>query len=207
MLLIESQYFPTLVQFVNLCQETHVEIEQYEFFKKGTFRNRCTIAGSNGLINLTVPIRGGREQKVLMKDVEIREQENWRVRHVRSIRSAYASAPFFDFYFDDVSGLIMSGTVKLLQLNLDIFNWIVSVLKLDLAISITAAYPPHQFLPSGTNIDTPVSTADAVGLSLRYHQVFEEKFGFRPGLSILDLLFNEGPNSIHLLRSASDARF
>ena len=197
---IETQYFPPVDSFKLLASSTHVKIELWEYYDKRSFRNRCTIIGSNGLINLTVPISGGREQHRLIKDVEVEEQENWRVRHIRSIQSAYAKAPFFDHYFEQVAELVTFRQRSLLEMNTSITRWLLKVLDINCEISFTEGYEPT--LPEGVadqrNTILPRNTYGEEWQP-KYPQVFKEKHGFVPNLSILDLLFNQGPMAKQLL--------
>src|ERR1043165_7225333 len=104
--IIETQYFPCIDYFKLAAKASDYKIEQWENFQKMSFRNRCIIAGSNGLIGLTVPVKGGREQKKLIKDIEIDYTIDWKTVHCRSIASSYAGAAFFDFYSQQAFELI-----------------------------------------------------------------------------------------------------
>lgn len=166
-----------------------------------SFRNRCVVAGSNGLVNLSVPIEKGRGQKDLMRDVRISYSENWPVQHWRTIESCYRRAPFFEFYGEAVRALLEKRPGFLIELDLSILEWVKKQLKATTNISLTSAYHP-SYPPESTDLRgrfLPKQYADEP-FDLRYTQVFEERIGFMPNLSVLDLLFCCGPQAPALLR-------
>ena len=199
-LIIDNQYFGSINYIKILFKFSNVKIEQYESYQKMSFRNRCMVAGSNGVVHLSVPLEKGRGQKVLMKDVRISHAANWRVQHLRTIKSCYSRAPFFEFYRDGVWKLLEKEEVFLLDMNLKILDWLKKVLKFSPVVSLTEnylkTYPPewvdkrNQFLPKNY-------LAEPTGFS--YTQVFEDRIGFVPNLCILDLLFCSGPEAKNLL--------
>ena len=199
-LLIDIQYFGTINYINTLFQNSNIIIEQYESFQKMSFRNRCVVAGSNGLINLSVPLEKGRGQKELMKDVRISHSTNWRQQHLRTIESCYSRSPFFEFYRDTVWKLLEKPEIYLLDQNLKILQWLKKVFKYKVEISVTEEYlknypedmidKRNYFLPKNQLTDP---------FTIRYTQVFEDRIGFIPNLSILDLLFCSGPEAISIL--------
>ncbi len=166
-----------------------------------SFRNRSVVAGSNGVVDLSVPIENGRNQRGLMKDVRISYLSNWQVQHFRTIESCYSRSPYFEFYRDGVWELLQKKQIFLLDLNMEILNWLKKVVKFGGEISLTDTYdknPPkkvsdlrNHFLPKNRL---------AHGAGFRYTQVFEDRIGFQPNLSILDLLFCAGPETKNLLK-------
>lgn len=201
-LLIDCQFFGTIDYYKILFQFSNIEIEQYETYQKMSFRNRCMVAGSNGVVGLSVPIEKGRGQRGLMKDTRISREGNWRIQHWRTIASCYSRAPFFEFYSDGVHDLLLRDPVFLLDWNLEILDWLKRVLKLPAAIHRSPEYrktPPEgmtdlrkRFLPK--NYQT-------VPWDLKYTQVFEDRIGFQPNLCILDLLFCCGPETRGMLQT------
>src|SRR5471030_1767343 len=99
-IIIENQYFMNIDCIYQLFKFSNVEIEQYECYQKMSFRNRCMMAGANGLIQLSVPLENGRGQKCPVRDVRINYAENWQKQHWRTLFSCYGNAPFFEFYRD-----------------------------------------------------------------------------------------------------------
>lgn len=160
------------------------------------------VAGSNGVVGLSVPLEKGRGQRELMKDVKISYTDNWQVQHWRTIESCYSRAPFFEFYRDGVWQLLQQQETYLLDLNMATLTWLKKVLKMPGAVSRTASY--QKTYPEGVtdkrNNLLPKNYQQAAGCP-RYTQVFEDRIGFQPNLSILDLLFCCGPETSHLLQT------
>jgi hypothetical protein len=193
-LIIDIQYFGTINYINTLFQNTYIEIEKYETFQKMSFRNRCMVAGSNGLVTLSVPLEKGRGQKELLKDVRISYHEYWQSRHWRTIESCYNRAPFFEFYKDGVMNLLHRKDVFLLDLNMAILDWLKQMTGIKSHVSETQSYLKNypetvidlrnHFLPKNY-LKQP--------MGFQYTQVFEDRIGFAPNLCILDLLFCCGP--------------
>lgn len=201
-LIIENQYFPCVNWINTLFQFSNIKIEQYDSYQKMSFRNRCEVADSNGVVNLSVPLEKGRNQRQLMKEVKISYRDNWNTRHWRTIESCYSRSPFFEFYRDGVFSLLQQKPVFLLDQNLLILDWLKKALKFEGEIMSTGAY--LQNYPEGT-VDLrdhflPKNSREGAP-GLQYTQVFEDRIGFIPNLSILDLLFCTGPGAINLLKN------
>ncbi len=200
-ILLDIQYFGTINYINTLFQDLNIIIEQYESYQKMSFRNRCVVAGSNGMVNLSVPLEKGRGQKELMKDVRISHSANWQQQHLRTIESCYSRSPFFEFYRDGVWNLLEKPEIFLLDQNLKILEWLKKVFKFKGIISVTEKYQKsypenlrdlrNSFLPKN-------QLTEAFGI--KYTQVFEDRIGFVPNLSILDLLFCTGPEAVSILR-------
>ena len=199
-LIIDCQYFGTINYIKILFDYSNILIEQYESYQKMSFRNRCMIAGSNGLINLSVPLENGRSQKGLTRDVKISHSTNWRVQHWRSIESAYNRSPFFEFYREGVWAVLEKEDTYLLDLNLKILDWLKKVLKLNATICLTDDYRKN-YLNGVIDMRNqfPPKNYHNQPFGFRYTQVFEERIGFIPNLSILDILFCFGPSAKSLL--------
>lgn len=175
-----------------------VTIEQYDHYTKQTYRNRCRILGANGTIDLVIPVVKMHGQKVFMKDVRIDYDTNWRKIHWKSIVSAYASAPFFEFMDDTFSKFYYRKYTFLIDLNMDLLLSTLDLLQVSAHINRSTSY-----LPVDRNRDTREAIhpkrdfyhTNYTYQPVEYHQVFLEKHSFKADLSILDLLFNEGPNA------------
>lgn len=199
-LVVEYQYFGSINYIKTLFQFSNINFEVCESFQKMSFRNRMVLAGSNGLVHLSVPLEKGRDQKQLLKDVRISYTLPWQLQHWRTIESCYNRSPFFEYYRDWLEPFYQRRPVFLLDMNRDLTAWLVKQLKLTARLGETneflPVYPsdftdyrgkwlPRNFQQSSSNI--------------HYQQVFSDRIGFQPNLSILDLLFCEGPNSPNLL--------
>ena len=197
-LIADLQYFSPAIFFSYLSNSTHCIFGQYEHFQKMSFMNRCTLLGGNGPINLTVPLDGGRNQRSVMKEVKILNRENWQDRHWKTITSCYNKSPWFDHYRDELENLYSLKFEFLIDWNLRCFQWIYDKLAIKTPISLSGEFVKDydkniyedlrgKLMPSTINKNFP----DAV----RYPQVFGDRFGFVPNLSVLDYLFCVGPRS------------
>jgi len=200
-LITETQYFPPISAFKALCNKTHLILEQYEAFQKMSFRNRCVILGANGLISLTVPIVGGREQKMPISDVEIDYGQPWVRSHIRSLESAYSKAPFYHYYKDEIENMLSSREKYLLDINLKLLHFLFKALTINTKICFTSQFNlSYSDAVDARNTVLPKNfQQNKDNWQPKYSQVFENKWGFQPNLSILDLLFCEGPNAANLL--------
>lgn len=207
-LLIDLQYFSTINLYKISNNFSNIIFEQYEYYQKMSFRNRCQIAGSEGIINLSVPLEKGRDQKTLMKDVRIAAAQPWQAQHWKTLLSCYSRSPWFEFYRDELEGLYKTRFDFLVDWNLACFEWSLKKLRLTVAFSLTDRYRPIYTPEEGVDLRgkfVPKNRAGDLGIPsgapLRYRQVFEERTGFIPGLSILDLLFCEGKEAIRYIQS------
>jgi hypothetical protein len=205
-LLTEFQYFPSVILYKKAYKVSNIVFEQYEYYQKMSFRNRCRIAGSGGTIDLSIPLEKGRDQKTLIRDVRISGSRPWQAEQWKTILSCYSRSPWLEFYRDGLEQLYRRPAVFLVDWNLACFEWSVRTLGLSLETLFTDAYRREypgpdwedwrgRFLPGSVHFpaDGDIPTPP------KYRQVFEERTGFLPGLSILDLLFCEGPNASRLL--------
>ncbi len=201
MTILESNYFPCISYFMELAKSTSVTIHQFESFKKMSFRNRCIVVGANGLINLTVPVEGGRNNKQLVKDVRISYSENWQQQHWKTILSSYAKSPFFEYYQHDVEQLIKKKNIFLIDKNMEIVNWIVKKFKLQTTVELLINKQPDFTVDYVSYINRwlPSNYFNHNGTAIVYNQMFEEKLGFKENVSLVDLIFCEGTNKNILL--------
>lgn len=202
-LLIEYQYFGTVNYYKTLFQYLNIEFEEYENYQKGSFRNRTPVPGANGVINLSVPLQKGRDQKALFRDIKIDYRENWMVQHIRTLDACYNRAPFYEFYRDSIRDLLNQEETYLMSLDKKLVQWVLKMLKAKPVISSTERY---SLKVQEEIVDARNSILPGRDLSIdipEYAQVFEDRIGFKPNMSILDLLFCQGPASAGLLKSSN----
>lgn len=190
-------YFGNLSYFKYLYTTDDVWIDDTELYLKQTFRNRTQLIAANGVLDLSVPVQSTKGIDLSIDKIRISYDDRWQINHWRSIQSAYKSAPFFEEYEDDIKALINTKHTLLIDLNRSILMKLIELLghpkKVKLASEIeipsSAQSLRGYFKPS----KIPESNFKP------YLQVFNYKHGFVPNLSILDLLFNEGPYSVGYL--------
>lgn len=193
-LVIENHYLPCVYFFKILFNCEDVKIEQYEYYQKMSFRNRCLLAGPNGLISLSVPLEKGRNQKALIRDVRISYKDNWRLIHWRSIHDAYRKSPFFEWYMDDIKSLFEKKHEFLFDWNLQWLEWLIKQSGQQIKIGLTDSFVenyPTEVVDWRVKIN-PKNYLDYAKELPEYTQVFESRNGFNPNLSALDLLLCEG---------------
>lgn len=208
--LLSTAYLPPVSYFSVMAQYGAVRIEACENFQKQSYRTRARIASSSGVEILSVPILKGSGHKRLISEIEIDYKRDWVQLHERALMSYYGSAPFFIYYRDDIFSVLESRPRFLLDLNTRLTRVLAELLGIRCAIGYTDSY----LLPSESREGAVASAADfrnsihpkrpaPAGLLSddSYYQVFSGRTGFIPDLSAVDLLFNEGPNSISFFPS------
>lgn len=175
-------------------------IEQYDYYQKQTHRNRAYIHGANGKLMLSIPIKHlGEIGHQHYHTVEIENSFGWQKQHWKSIQSAYRSSPYFEFYEDDLAVLYKTEFSSLYTFNKAYFELLLKLMGWKPRLVYTQSYEASIAATDiRAQIEQKNNTAD---VGLKYTQVFEEKNGFIPNLSILDLLFSEGPNALSLLKA------
>ena len=204
--LLSTAYFAPIQYYSKLIQFPNMMIEQFENYSKQSYRNRCNIFGANGELALTVPVVKASSKKILTKDVCISYDTDWQKLHWKGIESAYKSSPFYEFYIDDLVRFFDRKWDFLLDFNMEIQNEINSLIELDSTINKTEDYIEDvgKLVDFRESIHPKASKSiiDPSFVSKEYYQVFSDKRGFIENLSILDLLFNMGPDSLmHLEQS------
>jgi hypothetical protein len=203
--LLSTAYFAPVQYYCKLFSYPNIYIEVYENYCKQTYRNRCNIMAANGVLLLTVPIKKTGD-KILTKDVRIDYDSRWLPIHLRAIESAYRSSPFYMYYIDDILPILNNKPQFLVDLNLELQNTILELLGFKPTIEKTIDFKKTPIncidLSEAIHPKESKKKPDDNFLLETYYQVFSEKYGFMPNLSILDLLFNMGPSSIEVIQQS-----
>ncbi len=201
--LLSTSYFGPVQYFTKFLLYPERIIEQYDHYGKQTYRNRCMVYGANGKLSLSVPVLKGTEHKSHVRDVRIDYSRNWRKLHWKGLESAYRHSPFFEFHTDEIRSLLDKKHEYLMDLNLEILDYLLEVLEIEGGYSLTGEYAGAEGIGAMDIRDAihPKKgfTADADFRPEPYFQVFAERQGFLENLSIVDLIFNEGPNARSVL--------
>ena len=177
----------TMVDSEQVC------IEQWEHYSKMSFRNRCVIVGSNGPIHLSVPLKDGRQQRNRITEVKIDNTTNWQDQHWRSIESCYARAPYFEYFEMKFQPFYQQSYENLFDFNQTILKTLLSIFKSTTTLSVTESYSKEiSEYKDLRNTFLPKNYATIPSSAIQYTQVFENKNGFLPNLSIIDYICCEG---------------
>lgn len=198
--LIELHYLPSLEYFCALQDYSSIQLEKHEYFVKQSYRNRCYINTAQGIELLTVPLTN-KHGKIAIGDVKIDYRIKWQNNHWRTIESAYRKAPFFEYYSDDLKKIIYAGHIFLFDLNLALLSFCLKSISLQPQLSASVAYkknPETTFDDLRSLIQAKIPYSErSIYKSVPYYQVFGNHFA--DNLSLIDLLFCEGPRSGSLI--------
>ena len=216
--LLSTAYLPPIEYFVAIANSGRVEIECGEMYQKQSYRTRCHINGANGLLVLTLPVlrsaAKGEESshKIPVAQLKIDYSKPWLLQHKRALEAAYMSSPFFEYYMDDLYAVLDSGEESLLAMNTRLVHTLSELIGIQPPIVMSDG----NFIAPGSDLlqergisdfrdsihpKKPALLMERLKMNKPYWQVFTNKQGFVPNLSVLDLLFNEGPNAISYLES------
>ena len=188
--------FPCVNWWRHVVNADLVIFDACEHFEKMTNRNRYPVSGANNSILLSVPLINGRNQHVPMNNVLIHNEANWQIQHWRTLVSVYKRSPYFEYYEQSLQPFFETDYTSLIDFSRAGITWVKQQLNLKYkeqeATEYIKEYPAAITDLRGKDIENE-------GL-LKYYQVFEDRIGFLPDLSILDLLFSEGPLAANILR-------
>ncbi|HRY33468.1 MAG TPA: WbqC family protein [Bacteroidales bacterium] len=197
--LLTTACLPPCEYFVVMLQSTEVVIEQWEHYGRQSYRNRYRIAGPNRIQDLSIPVEKPGGAKVFSRDVMISRAENWQRLHWYSITAAYNKSPYFLYYQDDLKPFYQNSFRFLLDYNTALLQLLMKWLKITTDINFTNEYQAFPGIPDFRDRIHPKKPASLT--MPPYHQVFAGKSGFITGLSIIDLVFNLGPESHAYLKA------
>lgn len=210
--LFSSAYLPPVQYFAHLLAADRAVIEQHDHYMKQTYRNRCTIAAPDGPLALTVPIIKPDSPKCPMRDIRISDHGNWRHLHWNALNSSYNHTPFFEYYKDDFRPFYEEKRYEfLMDYNEALVRLLCELTDIDLTNKLSRTESYCQSSPDMLDYRETIHpkrdtlTADPAFVAHPYYQAFADKLGFLPNLSMVDLLFNMGPESLLVLRQCHAA--
>jgi hypothetical protein len=203
--ILSTAYLPPVEYLSAIYRSDRSEIEQYERYQKQSYRSRCHIYGASGLLSLTIPVSRTEGHYLPVREMRIDYSGKWQQEHWRALTSAYRTSPFFEYYEDDFAPFYNRRWDFLFDFNLELLLTIIGLMGIKNNIGLTSEYVKSYSLldafdfrdsihPKRGAVSTPVKIESG-----QYFQVFARKFGFIPNLSAVDLLFNEGPDSVSYL--------
>ena len=198
---LSSTYLGPVQQYCKMYQYPEVRIEAAENYLKQTYRNRCLIAAANGPLSLSIPIVKPDTLKCLTKDIRISDHGNWRHLHWNAISSAYNSSPFFEYYEDDFAPFYEKKYDFLFDFNEELRQKVCNLLDIHPHVVFTTDFET-EVENDFRGISPKRESGDPAFCPKPYYQVFKDKHGFIPNLSIIDLLFNTGNEGILVLRDS-----
>ena len=199
MTLFSTAYFPSISYMARFLTENEPLIEVFETYRKQTYRNRCRVMTANGVEILSVPVVKVNGNHTMTKDIIISPVEPWQHIHSRCLESAYKAAPYFDHYYDYLRPIFEGHFERLIDLNDAALQAILKMLKIKKEIVHTTDYVRE----AENDLREAFSPKKAIENTSfpEYYQVFSTKFPFAADLSVLDLVFNEGPEAVEYLSS------
>jgi len=201
--ILSTAYLGPVNYYAVLIQSDEVLIEQYDSYHKQSYRNRCRILGANGPLDLVIPVVKNSGVKTLVKDCRIDYSTRWQNNHWRSLFSAYNSSPFFEYYSHLLEPFYKNRRDFLIDFNTELMELIVELLQVKVNYGLTNHFEKdystcHDFRDS-ISPKKDLDLTESYVQPIQYTQTFSEKFGFIADLSIVDLLFNCGPESESIL--------
>lgn len=207
-LLLAAAYLGSVDFYARLYGCNKVCIEQWDHYVKQTYRNRCRILAAGGVVQtLTVPVVKPEYEKMPYKDIRISDHGNWRHLHWQALVSAYRNSPYFEYYEEDFLPFYTRKYEFLLDFNLSLQEMICKLIGIETDVELTSHYidtAEAKFYRDYREIADPGRKDCTINVG-PYYQVFPTSEGFQPNLSIVDLLFNMGPESLIVLRDANSA--
>lgn len=199
-ILIHPHYLPNISHFFLLVNSKKIVFEINDNFLKQTYQNRTYIYGANGKLLLSVPVIHSQKNRKIFKDIKISYDKDWLSHHWKSIEISYRSSPFFEYFEEKLICLYKKREKYLVDFNLKSINILFEMLQIDLKYDFTNSYQENYSSISDYRINSENFNSNDIKID-KYTQVFQSKHGFINNLSVLDLIFNEGPNAINFLKT------
>jgi hypothetical protein len=197
-ILVSTAYLPPVEYFSVISHAHEICIERQENYIKQSYRNRCYILSSHGRQLLSVPVYLGSQHKTPLKDIRIDYSKRWQQVHLRALTAAYSSSPYFQFYFENFEKTISRKIDFLIDLNSELTQTVLDILRLKIKLSCTDDFEPAGF--NGNDYRYNISPKKQSTFAVReYMQVFNNDNRFVQRLSIVDLIFNMGPEAVNYL--------
>lgn len=208
--LLSTAYLPNIQYLSKVIGAEQVVIESQEHYLKQSFRNRCEVLTTNGVLPLTIPVERTLQGKIPIKEIRIDYQQDWQTLHWRTMETAYRSSPFFEYYSDDLKEFYQTQEKFLFDFNAKLLSKVLELIGIRPTIQYTTKY--EAVVEHGVDYRNSISPksrlqqADPFFTPTPYYQVFREKMDFQPNLSILDLLCNEGNNTLSVLLKGQNSQ-
>lgn len=192
-LVLSTAYLPPVPYFSALLKHETVLIEKHEHFIKQTYRNRCEILSANGKLALSIPLQS-KAVKEMITEKRISYAENWQIKHWRAITSAYKNSAYFEYFEEEFKPFYFEKHEFLFDYNLELIKTILKVLRVKKDILFTSEFQNAYEADDLRSLSPKTTTRNPKPeiINKEYYQVFSDKFGFTPDLSVIDLLFNKG---------------
>lgn len=201
-ILLHPSYFPSIEQMAAVAQAEKVVFEVEDNYQKQTYRNRTFIAHSNGKLLLNIPIKHNKaKNRQKTKNVIVENDFPWQEQHWKSLQSAYRTSPFFEYYEDELEHLFTEPVEGLMEHNMKIFDLLCELIGIEVEVSKTTSFEKNPEIADFRILINSKMKSDFK--TEEYTQVHGANHPFLPNLSVLDLLFNEGPNSLSYLERQS----
>ena len=217
MLLLETAFMPPVSYFAAIAEEftlsygrvvslvpARLRLEACENYQKQSYRNRCRIYAAGGVENLTLPVvHEGGTSSLPIREIKVDWDRDWLPRMERTIVSAYESSPYFEYYRDSLFSILEARPERLFDLNLSLLRYFLGKMGIAAEIDFTTEYErPGETAPDVRDLRGIIhpKRPSILQMGKPYWQVFAAKYGFKSDLSVMDLLFNEGPDSLSCIR-------
>ena len=194
-ILLPLTYLGPVSYYAYILKASNVTIEVHEHYIKQTYRNRCRIAAANGILDLIIPVVKVNGNHTRVKDIQISNTGKWQLNHWRAIESAYSNSPFFMYYREEIEPIFLAHSRLLMEFNMALLTRLMKLIGFEKEIAFTSSYS-GEVGPNILDLRPAFSPKRPDRLTYpEYTQAFGDRWGFQPNLSILDLLFNTGPNA------------